>query len=67
MNVCNEKLCSVFYSSVDTARHRYCPPVSRSALSLETDLTVKAKTSDDNSDMYLNSTQIAVQCLFYGV
>ncbi|KAK2351838.1 protein NUCLEOLAR COMPLEX ASSOCIATED [Trifolium repens] len=33
---------------IDIARHHYCPPVSRSALSLETDLTVKAKTSDDN-------------------
>ncbi|CAJ2628308.1 unnamed protein product [Trifolium pratense] len=33
---------------IDTARHHYCPPVSRSALSLETDLTVRGKTCDVN-------------------
>ncbi|XP_059296795.1 protein NUCLEOLAR COMPLEX ASSOCIATED 4 isoform X2 [Lycium ferocissimum] len=31
---------------VDTLRHHYCPPVSRFVLSLETDLTVRAKTTE---------------------
>lgn len=33
---------------IDTALHHYCPPVSRFALSLGTDLTVRAKTSEVN-------------------
>ncbi|KAL3356661.1 hypothetical protein AABB24_017363 [Solanum stoloniferum] len=31
---------------VDTLRHHYCPPVSRFVLSLENDLTVRAKTTE---------------------
>lgn len=31
---------------VDTLRHHYCPPVSRFVLSLESDLTVRAKTTE---------------------
>lgn len=31
---------------IDTLRHHYCPPVSRFVLSLETDLTVRAKTTE---------------------
>ncbi|KAJ8570966.1 hypothetical protein K7X08_037938 [Anisodus acutangulus] len=31
---------------VDTLRHHYCPPVSRFVLSLENDLTVRAKTAE---------------------
>ncbi|KAM3217778.1 hypothetical protein P3L10_027221 [Capsicum annuum] len=31
---------------VDTLRHHYCPPVSRFILSLENDLTVRAKTTE---------------------
>ncbi|KAK2376926.1 protein NUCLEOLAR COMPLEX ASSOCIATED [Trifolium repens] len=33
---------------IDTALHHYCPPVSRNALSLGTDLTNRAKTTDAN-------------------
>ncbi|KAI5434527.1 protein NUCLEOLAR COMPLEX ASSOCIATED 4 [Lathyrus oleraceus] len=33
---------------IDTVRHHYCPPVSRFALSLGTDLTVRAKTTEVN-------------------
>lgn len=33
---------------IDTVRHHYCPPVSRFALSLGNDLTVRAKTSEVN-------------------
>ncbi|XP_061349358.1 protein NUCLEOLAR COMPLEX ASSOCIATED 4 [Gastrolobium bilobum] len=33
---------------IDTILHHYCPPVSRFALSLENDLTVRAKTSEVN-------------------
>ncbi|CAK8538116.1 unnamed protein product [Lathyrus sativus] len=33
---------------IDTVRHHYCPPVSQFALSLGTDLTVRAKTTDVN-------------------
>ncbi|KAG9442560.1 hypothetical protein H6P81_018414 [Aristolochia fimbriata] len=33
---------------VDTLRHHYCPAVSRFVASLETDLTVRAKTSEMN-------------------
>ncbi|XP_027087070.1 protein NUCLEOLAR COMPLEX ASSOCIATED 4 isoform X4 [Coffea arabica] len=31
---------------IDTLRHHYCPPVSRFVLSLESDLTIRAKTSE---------------------
>ncbi|KMT01562.1 hypothetical protein BVRB_9g215620 [Beta vulgaris subsp. vulgaris] len=31
---------------IDTLRHHYCPPVSRFVLSLENDLTVRAKTTE---------------------
>ncbi|XP_021713646.1 nucleolar complex protein 4 homolog B-like [Chenopodium quinoa] len=31
---------------IDTLRHHYCPPVSRFVLSLENDLTVRAKTAE---------------------
>ncbi|CAF1952800.1 unnamed protein product [Brassica napus] len=31
---------------IDTLRHHYCPPVSRFVSSLETDLTVRAKTTE---------------------
>ncbi|MCD7462410.1 hypothetical protein HAX54_048496 [Datura stramonium] len=31
---------------VDTLRHHYCPPVSRFVMSLENDLTVRAKTTE---------------------
>ncbi|XP_016502523.1 protein NUCLEOLAR COMPLEX ASSOCIATED 4 [Nicotiana tabacum] len=31
---------------VDTLRHHYCPPVSRFVLSLENDLTIRAKTTE---------------------
>ncbi|KAL1188486.1 Protein NUCLEOLAR COMPLEX ASSOCIATED 4 [Cardamine amara subsp. amara] len=31
---------------IDTLRHHYCPPVSRFVSSLETDLTIRAKTAD---------------------
>ncbi|KAL5789034.1 hypothetical protein ACOSP7_005983 [Xanthoceras sorbifolium] len=33
---------------IDTLRHHYCPPVSRFVLSLENDLTVRAKTTEIN-------------------
>ncbi|XP_038681847.1 protein NUCLEOLAR COMPLEX ASSOCIATED 4-like isoform X2 [Tripterygium wilfordii] len=33
---------------IDTLRHHYCPPVSRFVLSLEEDLTVRAKTTEIN-------------------
>ncbi|XP_057441978.1 protein NUCLEOLAR COMPLEX ASSOCIATED 4 [Lotus japonicus] len=33
---------------IDTVRHHYCPSVSRFVLSLENDLTVRAKTSEVN-------------------
>lgn len=33
---------------IDTLRHHYCPPVSRFGLSLENDLTVRAKTTEVN-------------------
>ncbi|XP_058754719.1 protein NUCLEOLAR COMPLEX ASSOCIATED 4-like [Vicia villosa] len=33
---------------IDTVRNHYCPPVSRFALSLGTDLTVRAKTTEVN-------------------
>ncbi|CAH2051474.1 unnamed protein product [Thlaspi arvense] len=31
---------------IDTLRHHYCPPVSRFVSSLETDLTIRAKTTE---------------------
>lgn len=31
---------------IDTLRHHYCPPVSRFVLSLENDLTIRAKTTE---------------------
>ncbi|PON75239.1 Nucleolar complex protein [Parasponia andersonii] len=31
---------------IDTLRHHYCPPISRFVLSLENDLTVRAKTTE---------------------
>ncbi|KAI4375450.1 hypothetical protein MLD38_013316 [Melastoma candidum] len=33
---------------IDALRHHYCPPVSRFVLSLENDLTVRAKTTEIN-------------------
>ncbi|XP_031390982.1 nucleolar complex protein 4 homolog isoform X2 [Punica granatum] len=33
---------------IDSLRHHYCPPVSRFVLSLENDLTVRAKTTEIN-------------------
>lgn len=41
--------CNAMRSSlweIDTLRHHYCPPVSRFVLSLENDLTVRAKTTE---------------------
>ncbi|XP_057959633.1 protein NUCLEOLAR COMPLEX ASSOCIATED 4 isoform X2 [Malania oleifera] len=45
----NPMKCNAMRSSlweIDTLRHHYCPPVSRFVLSLENDLTVRAKTTE---------------------
>uniref|UniRef100_A0A2P2M9J5 CCAAT-binding factor domain-containing protein n=3 Tax=Rhizophora mucronata TaxID=61149 RepID=A0A2P2M9J5_RHIMU len=45
----NPAKCNALRSSlweIDTLRHHYCPPVSRFILSLENDLTVRAKTTE---------------------
>ncbi|KDP35542.1 hypothetical protein JCGZ_08980 [Jatropha curcas] len=45
---------------IDTLRHHYCPPVSRFVLSLENDLTVRAKTTEVNIKDFSSSSYATI-------
>ncbi|KAJ4846639.1 hypothetical protein Tsubulata_014653 [Turnera subulata] len=45
---------------IDTLRHHYCPPVSRFVLSLENDLTVRAKTTEINIEDFSSGSYATI-------
>ncbi|KAJ4715831.1 Nucleolar complex 4 [Melia azedarach] len=45
---------------IDTLRHHYCPPVSRFVLSLENDLTVRAKTTEINVEDFSSGSYATI-------
>ncbi|XP_010548163.1 PREDICTED: nucleolar complex protein 4 homolog [Tarenaya hassleriana] len=45
---------------IDTLRHHYCPPVSRFVSSLETDLTVRAKTTEMNIEDFSSGSYATI-------
>ncbi|XP_050231409.1 protein NUCLEOLAR COMPLEX ASSOCIATED 4 isoform X2 [Mercurialis annua] len=45
---------------IDTLRHHYCPPVSRFVVSLENDLTVRAKTTELNINDFSSSSYATI-------